>query len=45
MKAKLTNLLRRNVDLFAWALEDMPEIDKRVICRKLAIDLKVRLVS
>ena len=44
MKGELTDLVRRNVDLFAWALEDMIRIDLRVICHKLAIDPKVRLV-
>ena len=41
MKAKLTNLLRRNSDFFTWALEYMPRIDSQVICYRLAIDPKV----
>ena len=45
MKAELTDLLRRNANLFAWAPEDMPEIHLRVICHKLAIDPKVLPVS
>ena len=43
MKAKLTNL--RNANLFAWTPKDMPGIDSKVICHKLAIDPKVRPVS
>lgn len=41
MKAKLTRLLIKNSDFFAWAPKDMPGIDLRVICHRLAIDLKV----
>ena len=45
MKADLMNLLRRNSNLFALAPKDMPGIDLRVICHRLAIDPKVRLVA
>ena len=45
MKAELINLLQRNSDLFAWAPKDMPGINSRIICHKLAIDSKVRPVS
>ena len=41
MKAKLTDLLRRNADPFAWALEHMLGIDPRVICHKLITNPKV----
>ena len=45
MKAELISMLQRNSDLFAWAPKDMLEINLRIICHKLAIDPKVRLVS
>ena len=41
MKVELTSLLRTNLDLFAWAHEDMPRIDPKVIFHRLVIDLKV----
>ena len=41
MKAKLMSLLRKKLNFFAWAPEDMPIIDARVICHILAIHPKV----
>ena len=41
MKAELASLLQTNLDLLAWAPEDMLEIDPKVICHRLAIDPKV----
>ena len=45
LKAGLMSLLMRNLDIFMWALEDMPRINPRVICHKLAIDPKVQLMA
>ena len=45
MKAELTSLLRTNLDLFAWAPEDMPGINPRVIFHTLAIDPKIQPVA
>ncbi|XP_025652729.1 uncharacterized protein [Arachis hypogaea] len=42
---QLTELLRRNVDLFAWIPIDMPRIDPNVICHKLAINPTVRPIA
>ncbi|XP_072062012.1 uncharacterized protein [Arachis hypogaea] len=42
---RLTELLRQNVDLFAWTPADMPGIDPNVVCRKLAINPLVRPIA
>lgn len=34
-KACLTSLLKRNQDVFAWTLKDMPKIDPEVACYSL----------
>ena len=41
IRVELVGLLWKIFNLFAWAPEDMPRIDPRVICHRLAIDLKV----
>lgn len=42
---ELVALLRRNVNLFSRAPSDMPDIDTRVVCHRLAIDPIVKLIS
>lgn len=37
-------LLNKNA-LFAWSLEDMPDIELDIIYHKLAIDSRAKLVS
>ncbi|XP_072077907.1 uncharacterized protein [Arachis hypogaea] len=44
-KQKITSLLRRNADLFAWTPADMPGIDPNLICHKLQINPNARPVS
>lgn len=41
----LITLLRKNIDMFAWAPLDMSGIDTRMVCHRLAIDAFVKLVS
>ena len=41
---KLIDLLGRNLDLFAWTIQDVPGIDPNFICHKLALDKGVRPV-
>ena len=45
IKKILAELLKRNVDFFAWTLEYMLEIDPKVICHNLAIDTKVKPIA
>ncbi|XP_015935314.1 uncharacterized protein LOC107461347 [Arachis duranensis] len=44
-RARLIHTLRQNADLFAWTPEDMPGINPKVICHKLAIDKTARPVA
>ena len=37
IKGELVKCLQSHADIFAWSHEDMPEIDRRVACHKLAI--------
>ena len=45
LKEWLISLLRQNTDLFAWTPTDMLGIDPLVICHRLALDPKARLVA
>jgi hypothetical protein len=38
-------ILKKNVDLFAWHLKDMPGIDESIITHKLAISPKAKPVA
>lgn len=38
-------LLKKNIDLFAWALSNMFGIDTKVMCHRLAIDASVKPMS
>ncbi|XP_072083590.1 uncharacterized protein [Arachis hypogaea] len=40
-RTQLVELLRQNVDLFAWTPADRPGIDPNVICHKLVINLLI----
>lgn len=41
----LIQVLASNADLFAWGLRDMPVIDIRVACYRLAIDPGAKSIS
>jgi len=43
-EAALTNLLRKNLDLFAWQPSEMPGIDPDVACHQLSVNLSVKPV-
>ena len=45
MKKDLAELLKKNVDLFAWAPNDMPKTTPEVIFHKLVLDLKVKPIA
>lgn len=42
---ELQNLLVEYNDIFAWSHEDMPGIDPRIMCHRLAIDKKYKPVK
>ncbi|XP_072073779.1 uncharacterized protein [Arachis hypogaea] len=44
-RAQMVELLRQNVDLFAWTPADMPGIDPNVICHNLAINPSIRPIA
>ncbi|GAU35844.1 hypothetical protein TSUD_63330 [Trifolium subterraneum] len=44
-KEKIIEILRKNVDLFAWKPSDMPEIDETIITHKLVIAPNSKPVS
>jgi hypothetical protein len=44
-RAEILEILRKNVDLFAWHPKDMPGIDENIITHKLAISPKAKSVS
>jgi hypothetical protein len=44
-RTKILEILRKNVDLFAWHPKDMPGIDENIITHKLAISPKAKPVS
>ncbi|XP_016191765.1 uncharacterized protein LOC107632612 [Arachis ipaensis] len=44
-QSKLIKVLQDNADLFAWTPADMPGIDPRVICHKLAINKTIRPIA
>ncbi|KAL2491325.1 Uncharacterized protein Adt_26953 [Abeliophyllum distichum] len=43
MKEKMKQLLRENIDVFAWKRSDMVGIDPSMACHVLKVDLKVHL--
>ncbi|XP_015955443.1 uncharacterized protein LOC107479859 [Arachis duranensis] len=45
LKELLTKLLKDNSDLFAWKAADMPGIDLGLVCHKLAVYHRSRLVQ
>ena len=45
MKTRLIQLLKENLDLFAWTHEDMPGISPKVIQHKLNVDPERKLVQ
>ena len=45
MKTKLITILQKNSDHFAWAPEDMPGTNPRIIYHRLVINPEVRPVS
>ena len=38
LKEEIVEFLKKNLDIFAWAHEDMPGIDNRVIEHRLKVD-------
>ena len=44
-EAEVVDILRRNIDLFAWKPSDMPGIDPSIMCHHLALDPDVKPVS
>jgi hypothetical protein len=44
-RGRILEILKRNVDLFAWHPKDMPGIDESIITHKLAIFPKAKPVS
>ncbi|XP_077232461.1 uncharacterized protein LOC143869789 [Tasmannia lanceolata] len=38
IREELVQFLRKNADIFAWTLDDMPGIDPKVIVHKLSVD-------
>ena len=45
MKDRLTALLQKNIDLFAWSIADMLGIDPEVISHHLKVDPTCHLVK
>ena len=41
----LTNLLGKNLDLFAWTIQDVPEIDPMFISQRLSLDKGVKPIA
>jgi hypothetical protein len=44
-RGRILDILKRNVDLFAWHPKDMPGIDESIITHKLAIFPKAKPIS
>ena len=44
IKKKLVQLLKENLDIFAWSHENMPGISTEIIQHKLNVDLEKKLV-
>jgi hypothetical protein len=44
-KGRILDILKRNVDLFAWHPKDMPGIDENIITHKLAIFPKAKPIT
>ena len=44
-EVEIVDILKRNIDLFAWKPSDMLDIDPNVMCHHLALDPGVKLVS
>ncbi|KAK8949214.1 hypothetical protein KSP39_PZI006153 [Platanthera zijinensis] len=40
-KMEMVACLQENVDIFAWSVAEMPEIDAKVVCHRLNLDPKV----
>ena len=40
-REQLVDLLRRNVDVFAWDIYEAPEVDPNFICHHLNINLSI----
>ena len=45
IKKKLVQLLKENLDIFAWSHEDMPDIFTEIIQHKLNVDLEKKPVQ
>ena len=45
IKKKLVQLLKENLDIFAWSHEDMPDISTEIIQHKLNVDLEKKPVQ
>jgi len=43
-EAEFVNLLRKNIDFFAWQPSNMPGIDPNVVCHHLAVNPAVKPV-
>src|SRR4051812_17214639 len=41
----IIQILRRNLDLFAWKPFDIPGIDPEIICHQLAIDPAYKMIA
>ena len=44
MKKKLVQLLKENLDIFAWSYKDMPDISTEIIQHKLEMNPEKKLV-
>ena len=45
MRTRLVQLLKENLDVFAWSHKDMPGISPRVIEHKLKVNPEKKLVQ
>ncbi|KAM1267655.1 hypothetical protein COP2_000037 [Malus domestica] len=44
IRLALISFLQENIEVFAWSYEDMPGISPDIICHRLSIDAKTKLV-
>ncbi|CAI8614509.1 unnamed protein product [Vicia faba] len=44
-ESEIVDILKKNIDLFAWKPSDMPDIDPNIMCHHLVLDIGVRPVA
>ncbi|KAM1485759.1 hypothetical protein ACFX2I_000030 [Malus domestica] len=44
IRLALISFLQENIEVFAWSYEDMPDISPDIICHRLSIDPKTKLM-